>query len=145
VRLMLRKIGLITLELIRKILELKFIKEFKKLFLKGMVIVPSSLTGSPYMINNYQHAMAICRAYKNPNLFITFTYNANWLEIQRELCRKERSYKQEDKLDTVTQIFQAKFLTLLYKTRKTIWLYNCKYCQMLIFKLKNFQGFYLMS
>jgi hypothetical protein len=110
--LMLRKIGLIILELIRKILELKFIKEFMKLFLKGMVIVPSSLTGSPYMINNYQHAMTICRAYKNPNLFITFTYNANWLEIRKELC-KERSYKQEDKLDTVTQIFHAKLSNML--------------------------------
>jgi hypothetical protein len=37
------------------------------------------------MINNYQDAMVICRAYGNPDLFITFTCNVNWLEIQREL------------------------------------------------------------
>jgi hypothetical protein len=34
---MLRKIGLITLELIRVVLELNFIKAFMKLFLKGML------------------------------------------------------------------------------------------------------------
>jgi hypothetical protein len=37
------------------------------------------------MINNYRDAMPICRAYKNPDLFITFTYNTNWLDIQRDL------------------------------------------------------------
>jgi len=47
-------------------------------FSTGKIIVPSSLTGSPrYMINNYQDAMAICRAYGNPDLFITFTCNVN--------------------------------------------------------------------
>jgi len=64
------------------------------------------------MINNYQHVIAICRAYKNPDLFITFTCNANWPEIRRELY-KERSYKQEDKLDIVTQIFCAKLIDML--------------------------------
>ncbi|CAL9026294.1 unnamed protein product [Prunus brigantina] len=37
------------------------------------VILPSSYTGSTrYMLNNYQDAMAICRHYGNPDLFITF-------------------------------------------------------------------------
>lgn len=44
----------------------------------GKIIVPSSLTSSPrYMINNHQDVMPICRAYKNPDLFFTFTYNTN--------------------------------------------------------------------
>ena len=44
----------------------------------GKIILPSSLTGSPrYMINNYHDAMAICRYYGNPDLFITFTCNIN--------------------------------------------------------------------
>ena len=68
----------------------------------GKIILPSSLTGSPrYMINNYQDAMAICRAYGNPDLFITFTCNTNWPEIQREL-NKSRAYKPEDKYDIIT-------------------------------------------
>jgi hypothetical protein len=40
--------------------------------------------------------MTVCRAYENPDLFITFTCNTNWPEIRREL-RKERVYKHEDK------------------------------------------------
>ena len=44
----------------------------------GKIILPSSMTGSPqYMINNYQDAMAICKAYRNLDIFITFTCNTN--------------------------------------------------------------------
>ena len=79
----------------------------------GKIIVPSSLTGSPrYMINNYQDAMAICRAYGNPDLFITFTCNTCWPEIQRDI-RKYRPYKQEDKPDIVTRIFRAKVMDMI--------------------------------
>ena len=79
----------------------------------GKIIVPSSLTGSPcYMINNYQYAMAICRAYGNPSLFITFTCNVNWPEIQREL-RKDRIYKHEDKPDIITRVFRSKVIDML--------------------------------
>lgn len=52
----------------------------------GKIIAPSSLTGSPpYMTNNYQDVMAICRTYRNPDLFITFTCKTNQLRIRREL------------------------------------------------------------
>ena len=79
----------------------------------GKIIVPSSLTGSPrYMINNYQDAMAICRAYGNPDLFITFTSNTCWPEIQRNI-RKYRPYRQEDKPDIVTRIFRAKVIDMI--------------------------------
>ena len=51
--------------------------------------LPSSFTGSPrYMIENYQDAMAICRWAGYPNLFITFTCNAKWPEIELFLSRK---------------------------------------------------------
>uniref|UniRef100_A0A6N2KPV0 Helitron helicase-like domain-containing protein n=1 Tax=Salix viminalis TaxID=40686 RepID=A0A6N2KPV0_SALVM len=79
----------------------------------GKIIVPSSLTGSPrYMINNYQDAMAIYRAYKNPDLFITFTCNTCWREIQRDI-RKNRPYRQEDKPDIVIRIFRAKVVDMI--------------------------------
>jgi hypothetical protein len=79
----------------------------------GKIIVPSSLTGSPrYMINNYQDVMAICRTYENLDLFITFTCNTNWLEIQREL-RKVRVYKHEDNPNIITRVLRTKLLDML--------------------------------
>nr|XP_028948133.1 uncharacterized protein LOC103415272 [Malus domestica] len=55
------------------------------------IILPASYTGSPrYMINNYQDAMAICREYGHPDLFITFTCNVKWPEIIREFEKKTR-------------------------------------------------------
>jgi len=148
---MLRKIGLITLELIKMILELKYIKAFIKLFLRGMLRVvllgrllfPFLGNESPrYMINNYQDAIAICRAYRNPDMFITFTCNVNWQEIQREL-REERFYRQEDKPNIITRIFYAKLADMwLCQIRKIIWLYNCKFFHMPFFMcFKNFPCF----
>ncbi|CAN6892364.1 unnamed protein product [Brassica oleracea] len=50
------------------------------------VILPSSFTSSPrYMSEKYQDAIAICRWYGNPNLFITFTANPNWVEVKEHL------------------------------------------------------------
>jgi hypothetical protein len=37
------------------------------------------------MIENYHDAMAICRWAGYPNLFITFTCNAKWVEIEISL------------------------------------------------------------
>ncbi|KAK0603721.1 hypothetical protein LWI29_007903 [Acer saccharum] len=72
------------------------------------VILPSSYTGSArYMINNYQDAMAICRCFGNPNLFITFTCNSKWPEILSDLGRRP-GCKMEDRPDLVSRIFRAK-------------------------------------
>ncbi|GKC97513.1 helicase, partial [Tanacetum coccineum] len=37
------------------------------------------------MMQNYQDAMALCRAYGNPDLFITFMSNPKWPEINEML------------------------------------------------------------
>lgn len=37
------------------------------------------------MSEKYQDAMAICRWYGNPYLFITFTANPNWVELKEHL------------------------------------------------------------
>uniref|UniRef100_A0A6N2MNQ0 ATP-dependent DNA helicase n=1 Tax=Salix viminalis TaxID=40686 RepID=A0A6N2MNQ0_SALVM len=77
----------------------------------GKIILPSSFTGGPrYMINNYQ--CMHCRAYGNPDLFITFTCNTKWPEIERELD-KSRGYKPEDKPDIITRVFRTKLLDML--------------------------------
>ncbi|XP_062006831.1 uncharacterized protein LOC133723982 isoform X2 [Rosa rugosa] len=72
------------------------------------IILPSSHTGSPrYMINNYQDAMAICRQYGNPDLFITFTCNVKWPEILRYF-ENIPGYKPEDRPDIISRIFKLK-------------------------------------
>ncbi|KAJ6876879.1 hypothetical protein NC651_029788 [Populus alba x Populus x berolinensis] len=79
----------------------------------GKIILPSSLIGSSrYMVNNYQDAMAICRCYGNPDLFITFTCNVNWLEIHREI-KKTRSYQPEDKPDIIARVFHTKLIDMM--------------------------------
>nr|VDD42958.1 unnamed protein product [Brassica oleracea] len=50
------------------------------------IILPSSFTAGPrYMSEKYQDAMAICRWYGNPHLFITVTANPNWVELSNHL------------------------------------------------------------
>ncbi|XP_062000159.1 uncharacterized protein LOC133717461 [Rosa rugosa] len=77
------------------------------------IILPSSHTGSPRdMINNYQDAMAICRKYGNPDLFITFTCNVKWLEIRRYFANKPM-YKVEDRPDIISRIFKIKLQDMI--------------------------------
>ncbi|KAL4330438.1 hypothetical protein AHAS_Ahas13G0400100 [Arachis hypogaea] len=48
------------------------------------VILPSSFTsGGRYMFNRCQDAMAICKHFGYPDLFLTITCNPNWPEFQR--------------------------------------------------------------
>ncbi|GKB97275.1 hypothetical protein Tco_0983412, partial [Tanacetum coccineum] len=50
------------------------------------IVLPRIYTGSPrYMMRNYQDAVALCRTYGNPDLFITFTSNPKWPEISEML------------------------------------------------------------
>nr|AAG13610.1 hypothetical protein [Oryza sativa Japonica Group] len=45
-------------------------------------VLPSSFTGGRrYMVQNYQDAMAVCRVFGSPDLFVTFTCNSKWQEI----------------------------------------------------------------
>ena len=50
------------------------------------IVLSSSFPGSPRWYNaKFQDGMAICRKYRKPDLFITFTCNPYWDEISREL------------------------------------------------------------
>ncbi|XP_058783041.1 uncharacterized protein LOC131657689 [Vicia villosa] len=71
------------------------------------IVLPSSFTGGArYMLHNYQDAMAICRWAGYPYLFITFTCNKNWLEMQRVVTNM--GLKSEDRPDLVCRIFKIK-------------------------------------
>ena len=76
------------------------------------VVLPSSFTGSPrYMMQNYLDAMTICKPYEYIDLFITFTCNPNWPEIQRFVA--ERGLNADDRPDAITRVFKQKLDTLM--------------------------------
>lgn len=70
------------------------------------IVLPSSFTGSPrYMMQNYQDAMALCRAFENPDLFITFMANPKWPEID-EMLSYISGQKPHDRAETVARIYK---------------------------------------
>ncbi|CAN6818925.1 unnamed protein product, partial [Brassica oleracea] len=75
-------------------------------------VLPASFTGGPrYMRNNYLDAMAICKHFGFPDLFITFTCNPKWPEITRYL--KKRNLKAEDRSDIICRMFKMKLDSLM--------------------------------
>jgi len=78
------------------------------------IVLPSSFTGSPrYMIENYQDAMSICRWAGYPDLFITFTCNAKWPEIEIFLSMNP-DQRPEDRPDILGRVFKIKLDQLLH-------------------------------
>ncbi|KAL4357270.1 hypothetical protein AHAS_Ahas09G0169900 [Arachis hypogaea] len=76
------------------------------------VILPSSFTGGKrYMFNNCQDAMAICKHFGYPNLFMTMTCNPNWPEFQRYTSID--GIPIADRPDISCRVFHAKLKCLL--------------------------------
>ncbi|GKD40405.1 DNA helicase PIF1, ATP-dependent, partial [Tanacetum coccineum] len=69
------------------------------------------------MMQNYQDAMALCRTYGNPDLFITFTSNPKWLEISEMLAYFPRQ-KAHDRPEVGTRVFKMKLTELLHDLTK---------------------------
>ena len=59
------------------------------------------------MVQNYQDAMAICRFYGPPDLFITFTCNTKWQEIADAL-EIIPGQKPNSRPDIVSRVFKLK-------------------------------------
>ena len=79
-------------------------------------VLPSSHTGSPrYMQQNFQDAMAICKKLGKPDLFITFTCNPNWPEIQDRLLPDQEA---NDRPDLLARVFDLKKKALMHKICK---------------------------
>ena len=74
------------------------------------------------MILNYQDAMEICRWAGNPDLFITFTANPKWLEIQsfldEILGQNPHDKSLQNKIGSVDE---------RHCTRSTVWESHCRY------------------
>ena len=75
-------------------------------------VLPASFTGGPrYMKNNYLDAMAICKHFGFPDIFITFTCNPRWPEITRYI--KERKLNADDRPEVLCRIFKMKLESLM--------------------------------
>ena len=75
------------------------------------VILPSSYVGGDrFMQQLYQDSMALVRRFGKPSLFITFTANPKWTEIQDELFPGQTA---ADRPDLVARVFHLKLLDLL--------------------------------
>ncbi|CAF4358667.1 unnamed protein product [Rotaria socialis] len=76
-----------------------------------VIILPSSFQGNPRaMQQNYQDAMAVVRKYRKPDLFITFTCNPTWREIQEQLFPGQTP---SDRPDLITRVFKLKLNELI--------------------------------
>lgn len=76
------------------------------------VVLPSTYVGSRrYMEQLYFDGMTICSQIGFPDLFITFTCNPCWPEIQRLL--KNLNLQPQDRPDIISRVFKIKFDELL--------------------------------
>ena len=70
------------------------------------VILASSFTkGKRWYNSKFQDGMAICRKFRQPDLFLTFTCNPHWEEIRREL---QPGQEAKDRPDLVSRVFKMK-------------------------------------
>ncbi|KAK9069335.1 hypothetical protein SSX86_011237 [Deinandra increscens subsp. villosa] len=76
------------------------------------VVLPSSFTGGArFMMQNFLDAMALCKWYGYPDLFITITCNPRWPEVIRVLL--DKTIKPEDRPDILCRIFKMKLDSLI--------------------------------
>lgn len=81
------------------------------------IILPSTFVGGRrYMDQLYFDGMAICGFVGFPDLFLTFTCNPNWPEIQRLL--RPLNLKPQDRPDIMSRIFKIKFNQLMTDLNK---------------------------
>ena len=79
--------------------------------LRQHIILPSSYTdGNRHMQQLFQDFIAIVQHFDKLTLFVTFTANLNWIEIQHELLPDQSV---TDCLDLVAHVFQLKKKALL--------------------------------
>ena len=76
-----------------------------------LIILPSSFTGGMrYMHELTQDAMTYVRCHGRPDLFITFTCNPKWPEIDTQLMPGQES---QDRHDLLARVFRRKVVTLM--------------------------------
>ena len=80
-------------------------------FVGKKVVLPASFTSEPcFMQHNLQNTLALWLKFGGSDLFITFTANAGWQEVQEVLLPNQSAHEQ---LNLITHIFHLKFESLL--------------------------------
>ncbi|KAH7653509.1 DNA helicase protein [Dioscorea alata] len=79
---------------------------------KHIILPASFIPGPRYMFEKYQDAMAICRFFGYPKLFITFTCNPRWSEITDTLS-SILGQRPEDRPDIISWVFRIKVRHLM--------------------------------
>ncbi|KDO36024.1 hypothetical protein CISIN_1g041983mg [Citrus sinensis] len=83
-----------------------------------LIILPSSHTGGPrYRIQNYQDTMTICKWAGYPDLFLTFTCNPKWQEINNML-RLVGQKNDDNRVDIICRVFKIKLFQLMQDLKK---------------------------
>ncbi|CAN1780531.1 ATP-dependent DNA helicase PIF1 [Linum perenne] len=80
------------------------------------IILSSTHTSSPrYKYENFQDAMAICRWGGYPDLFLTFTCNSQWPEIQLMIDLVTCSGRKDtNRADIIARVFKLKIIALTF-------------------------------
>ncbi|KAK9665931.1 hypothetical protein RND81_14G146800 [Saponaria officinalis] len=82
------------------------------------MILPASFSGCfRFLFQNYQDTLAICRWAGPPDLFITFTCNPKWVEIE-EFLAAHPGQRPEDRPDIVARVFKIKLDALIHDLTK---------------------------
>uniref|UniRef100_A0A803NJP1 ATP-dependent DNA helicase n=1 Tax=Cannabis sativa TaxID=3483 RepID=A0A803NJP1_CANSA len=82
------------------------------------IILPSSHTWGPrYRAQNYQDAMAICKWAGYPDLFLTFTCNPKWPEIQ-DMLNLIGQKDDENRVDIICRVFHIKLYQLMQDLKR---------------------------
>ncbi|XP_062104396.1 uncharacterized protein LOC133815593 [Humulus lupulus] len=82
------------------------------------IILPSSHTGGPrYRVQNYQDAMAICKWAGYPDLFLTFTCNPKWPEIN-DMIHLIGQKDDNNRVDIICRVFEIKLFQLMHDLKK---------------------------
>ncbi|XP_058776623.1 uncharacterized protein LOC131650945 [Vicia villosa] len=97
---------------------------------KRVVLLSSFVGGRRFMDQLYYDGMAICSKVGFPDLFITFTCNPNWPEIQRVL--RPLHLKPQDRPDIISRVFKIKFDQLLTDLTKKGVLGKVLACKLII-------------
>lgn len=88
------------------------------LIVQKTIILPWSHTGGLcYRAQNYQDAMAICRWAGYLDLFLTFSCNSKWLEINEMQCLIGQD-NDGNRVDIIYRVFQIKLFQLMQHLEK---------------------------
>ncbi|KAF8118637.1 hypothetical protein N665_0003s0012 [Sinapis alba] len=79
--------------------------------------IDAKLIGQRHLVEKYHDAMAICRHFGNPDLFITMTVNPNWQEIKQHLATYGGD-SPNDRHDIECRVFKIKLDQLLEDFKK---------------------------